>query len=187
MKFSVKKAIGIIMIVIGLLILLFFKQYSGVLIPHPVIGFVLGLLLMISGYLTYKKGLAQWYEKKEEDINARILELKQKADKVRVDLSVCEIKTNSYSEQVDKVKNYKAKAFDPLYDSDKSIENINSNEAVLIFETEKYGEKEHYYSPVIYKDEITLRFMLDKQKETYIYIDKENRSNYYFDLEFLDD
>jgi hypothetical protein len=187
MKISFIKAIGIIMIIIGLLILLFFKQYSGVLIPHPVVGFVLGLLLMISGYLTFKKGSAQWYEKNEENIKARIQEFRRKADKVRVDLNACEIKTNSYSEQVDKVKNYKAKAFDTLYDSDKGIENINSNETVLIFETEKYGEKEHYYSPVIYKDEITLRFMLDKQKETYIYIDKENRGNYYFDLEFLDD
>jgi hypothetical protein len=44
-----------------------------------------------------------------------------------VDLNDCKIKTNNYTEQVEKVKSYRVQAFDAMYDSSKNIENVNVN------------------------------------------------------------
>jgi hypothetical protein len=142
---------------------------------------------MIIRFLLIKSELSSRDRKVRQNLKAEINNFKLTADKIKVDLNNCKIRANNYTEQVEVVKNYKAQAFDALYDSSKNIANVNINQAVLIFETDKYGEKERYFSPTIYKDEVTLRFLLDRQKETYIYVDRDNRSKYYFDLEFLNE
>ena len=74
---------------------------------------------------------------------------------------------------------------DAMYDASKNLEQININQTILIFETDHYGQREHFNSSIIDKDELTLKYLMQRQKVTYIYIDKSDRSNYYFDLEFL--
>lgn len=74
---------------------------------------------------------------------------------------------------------------DAMVEPNLNIQNIEINQAVLVFETDILGQREQYISATIYKDPATLSFLLDKQKETCIYVDRDNRSNYYFDLEFL--
>jgi len=183
----IKIILGILLIIIGLLTYLFFRKYSGDLIPYTIIWYFAGILCAIVGFLLVKSGLTSRDRKVTQDLKAEIDKFKSTADKIKVNFNDCKIRTNNYTEQVEKVKNYRAQAFDAMYDSSKNIENVNVNQAVLIFETENYGQKEHYYSPTIYKDEITLRFLLDRKKETNIYIDRDNRGRYYFDLEFLND
>jgi len=185
MKELIKTILGFFLILIGLLAFLFFRKYSGDLIPYPVIWYFVGILFMIIGFLLVKSGLASHDKRVIKDLSVEINNFKLTADKIKVDLNNCKIRINNYTEQVEKVKSYKAQTFDAFYDSSKNIENVNINQAVLIFETDKFGQRAKYFSPTIYKDEITLRFLLDRQKETFIYVDRDNRSKYYFDLEFL--
>jgi hypothetical protein len=187
MQGLIKTILGFLLIIIGFLTVLFFRKYSGDLIPYPIIWVLAGILCVIIGFLLIKSGLSSRDRKARQNLKAEINNFKLTADKIKVDLNNCKIRANNYTEQVEVVKNYKAQAFDALYDSSKNIANVNINQAVLIFETDKYGEKERYFSPTIYKDEVTLRFLLDRQKETYIYVDRDNRSRYYFDLEFLNE
>jgi hypothetical protein len=49
-----------------------------------------------------------------------------------------------------------------------------------------YKDKDaEYLSPIIKKDKQNLQFALGKQEQTNIYVDRTDKSFYYFDLEFL--
>lgn len=123
----------------------------------------------------------------EQNWRAKINTFKLTAHKIEVDLNACELKTNNYIEEVEKIKSSEAKFYDALYDPIRNVENREVNQVVLIFETYESGKKKQYYSPTIYKDETTLRFLLARQKRTFIYVDRMNKSHYYFDLEFLNE
>jgi hypothetical protein len=186
MKSSIKFIIGTLLFVIGLVTWLFFRRYNGEVIPVPIVWYFTGIACMLFGLLQIRKGYSQLNKQVIIDLQAEVNNFKLTADKILVDLNSCEIKANNYTEQVVDQRSYRSQAFDTMRGSPKKYGDIYINQAMLIFETEKYGQKERYYSPTIYKDEITLRFLLDKQKETYLYIDKNNREKYYFDLEFLE-
>jgi hypothetical protein len=74
-------------------------------------------------------------------------------------------------------------------DSIKNVEIMNVIQTVIIFRFENpiTGIKERFVSRVLPKDKITLMIYLDKQKQTYLYVDKINREKYYFDLSFLNE
>ncbi|MFN9998232.1 MAG: hypothetical protein ACK52X_01265, partial [bacterium] len=76
-------------------------------------------------------------------------------------------------------------AWNALTDSTRNTERVQVNQAVLIFENSHNGKTEKFVSRVIPFDRVTLLFKLDNQKEISLYVDKNDRSKYYFDLEFL--
>jgi hypothetical protein len=63
---------------------------------------------------------------------------------------------------------------------------VEVHESVIVYEHTGPAGKEVFRSDVILKDKATLLFLLAEQRETSIYVDAANRSNYYFDLEFLE-
>ena len=187
MKSWIKIISGILLTVTGIFAFLFFRNYKGDLIPDPLFWYIAGILLAIGGLLVIKGGYSQRDKRKAALAQAEIDKFKLSGDKILVDLNSCKIKTNNYTEQIERRRNYRAQALDEMYDSNENIINREVNQTVLVFESDKYGTKKQYYSRTIFKDEITLRFLLDKYKETYIYVDKNNRDQYYFDIEFLND
>jgi hypothetical protein len=181
----IKSIIGVILIVLGLLSLLFFRNYRGEYISYPLIWNLGGILILLIGFWLIKKVVSRKDKEMEEEIVREKENFKQNVEKILVNFDNCKIKSNNYTEQIEKDKNYRVKTLDALYDSSKIIEYIEVNSAIIEYETKINGKNVKFYSPTINKDEITLRFYLAKQKETYIYFDKENINNYYFDTEFL--
>jgi len=175
------------MLVLGILTYLFFRHYNGSFIPYPIVWYFGAILMILIGILLIKSAITKGNKEIEDNFKKEIEKFKLNSEKIPVDLNNCLIKTNNYTEQIEKESGYRAQTLDALYDSSKNVESVNVYNAVLIFETEINGQKEKFYSPTINKEEITLRFLLDRQKETFIYVDKGNRKRYYFDIEFLDD
>lgn len=180
-----RRITGIILLIIGLVAFLLFYRYSGNLLPYSLLWhtgviatFGLGTLLILSS-------------SKKDDIDMKsvvaneINRLKQFGDRIKVDFNDCEIVTNNYIKEVATGSSYKVQAFDALYDSNRNIKKVNVNQTVLVFETHRLGRKEKFKSPTIYKDEMTLRFLLARKKETFIYVDRNQKDKYYFDLEFI--
>ena len=66
-------------------------------------------------------------------------------------------------------------------------EKVNIVQSVIIYNHKnlRTGQNERFISRVIPKDEITLFFYLDKQQNGKLYVDPNDRSRYYFDLNFL--
>ena len=185
MKGKIKTIAGVLLIILGFLTYLFFRNYSGHLIPYPVVWNFAGILLLIAGSLLINSGLTRRDKADDKKYAAEIDSFKLTADKIKVDLNSCEIRSNSYSQQISKAKDSRSMLLDAMVEPNLNIQNIEINQAVLVFETDILGQREQYISATIYKDPATLSFLLDKQKETCIYVDRDNRSNYYFDLEFL--
>lgn len=119
-------------------------------------------------------------------------DFKMNADVIRVNLAGCEIKGNDYRNERVVEDNSKADEMAALLDwqgfpalrRDTSITEIAS-ESVLVFEHEYLGVHERFMSEIIYKHKTTLQFMLEAEQWTCIYVDKDDRKRYYFDVEVL--
>lgn len=190
-----KKVIAVfaaILLFAGLILSLFF------LTPHPphtwanrLIGWGMvgaGLLIL---YLLKK----QKESTTAADNRAVISELKNNGEKIRVDLRECEVKSNSWTEIVD--KNDKTPDAVLLtaavlggtggmmgialrsYNSEKSVKRLQS---VIVFRR----NNETFCSPILDREEATLRMLMEMKGETVIYRDRVKKELFYFDLEFLE-
>ncbi len=180
-----KAIIGFILIIAGIVVFLFFSKYSGDSIPYPFLWYLISIAVIGFGILLILNSLKVGNEQNDKTIDDEIDRLKKNGDKITVDLNICEIVTNNYVEERESNSSYRVQAWDALYDSSRNVELVSVNQTVLLFETDRHGNKERFRSPTISKDEITLKFLLDRQQETFIYVDRDNRERYYFDLEFL--
>ncbi len=177
----IRRAFAFILICVGLILLIFFDRYTGSFIKKK--GFILagGLVSLIMGGIILlsrtarEKFIARQYKK-------RIDGLKNMGEKIKVDLSGCQIKSNAYSAEQDDVGLVGEQGFN-VVDGDEmaNVQSMEIYQSVLI---SKYGA-ETFISSIIPLEHTTLLFKLDNQKTTFIYVDRSDRSKYYFDVEFL--
>ncbi len=148
---------------------------------------ICGLLLFSIGFLTNilldRKGATT----KNNEYEIRKENLIKNGLKIEVDLSKVEIKSSDYREQIidngySELSTYKA--LDALTGKDNREYN-DIKESILIYQVQVVEDNFKFYSPVIPKDAITLQFLLNNQKKTFIYQDKLDKNNYFFDIEFL--
>lgn len=174
-----KKAFGIILIALGIVVFLFLDSSLDttlwtVLWSLPVaIGVAFAVSSVVRNCNTRKQA------------NAKLELFKAGADKVLVKFDDCEIKSLNYVKQEDGTRYRRFAVLDVMDTYSGDIEKVEVVQSIVEYETERFGEKITYYSPMIYKDRVTLGFLLLRQKETYLYVDRDNRFRYYFDFEFL--
>ncbi|MNE18322.1 hypothetical protein D3C80_1113530 [compost metagenome] len=190
-----RRIIAYILLGVGLLILMFFRDYKGTMISFPFIYSLCGLLLCVLGcvllYLQKKRKALHVHNQYKETIE----DIMQHGQKVKVDLNQCEIRENNYCEERER---YAAdglfatlsvaqdiQALNLLTNATRNVENVQVNQSVIIFHYDYGGRLERFVSPVLPIDRTTLLLKLGRQKETTLYIDHNNTRRYYFDLEFL--
>lgn len=108
---------------------------------------------------------------------------KQQADKIPVYLANCKIKQRTRYEEINKT-HQRLRNDDAL---DALIFDIQRNDKKEIKScTITYQDRGQTFSTNIEKDELTIRILFGLQEITYIYVNKNNKKDYYFDLDFLD-
>ena len=169
-----RQIIAYIVIIVGVLGTIFFGNYTGfehtvrlVLWYVFILINILGLYLWVNAFINRKK-------KRDKRAEGIIKYLKEDGEKILVDLSKCEIKENDYTMQADRLSLGKTAVLDAMYDSSKNIKSIDINQCVLIYI--------HSHNARTRDD---LRIKLYLVKTTSIYVNKNDRSKYYFDLDFL--
>lgn len=177
---------GIILIILGLLDIFFFWNYSGEVIPLPMVWLIGGVVMVSLAVFLLFRSFTDAAASLDEVVRDQVDQLKQEGEKIEVNLDECEIMTNNYTRELER-KSKRAHAIDAVYDSSQNIITETVNQAVLVYKRGINGEEETFYSPTIYKDETSLRWLLERQKKTAIYVDKDDRSLYYFDVAFLKD
>ncbi|NOU59614.1 hypothetical protein [Marinifilum caeruleilacunae] len=182
-----KRIVGIILIVVGVLLYLFFRNYDGNFLPYPTLWFFIGIILAIIGFKLFVTSKSKTEKEIEESYQSEIKRLKENGDKISVEFKDCEIVSSNYHVELPKSSNYRVQAWDSLYDNGKSAENIEINQSRIIYKNENSEDNNVFISPLINKDEITLSFRLSNYKSTVIYVDKLDKDLYYFDLELLDE
>ncbi|HXC06528.1 MAG TPA: hypothetical protein VNZ86_17350, partial [Bacteroidia bacterium] len=185
-----RKPLAWLMIGLGFLLYTFFYTYQGHMIPYPALFYWLGFGLIVGGYAILRRSSRPGKEKAQQETRNKIAHLKSQGEQVTVLFDACVLKTNDYSEEVEKyagsVFGSRIQYMNALYNEMDNVEVVDVYQTVLVFNRVKNGNTYEYHSPVIHKDPETLAFKLGLQKQTTLYIDRMDQSIYYFDLEFLD-
>jgi hypothetical protein len=189
---TTKRILAWILFGIGILILAFFRNYTGNVIPYPWLIYVSGILCFLIGFFLLRKTPTIDQNKIMEKAKAFINDLKTNGEKLKVDLENCEIKENHYYEEQDHFKNASdielltAKDLIYLYNKLNYTPSDNQTyQSVVIFKTNYKGKDRTFYSPTIPKDKNNLLFKFGEQKTTTIYIDTNDSDKYYFDISFV--
>lgn len=193
-----RRILAYFLFALGFLTVTFFRKYSGEIIPHPFLFYLLGFIMFLGGFLFLRYTATSKEIVLQKQMEEAIRDLKEKGEKIRVDLSKCTIKENNYTEER---KKYEHSNQFLTFDLERRIQILNGvgggswrnveqahvEQTVLIYyhQNNRTGEMEKFVSRVLPKDKITLSFYLDSQNETNLYVDKTDRNKYYFDLDFL--
>lgn len=170
--------LGMLITVMGAIVVLTMWRHTLYWIPG-VIMIVIGVIIT---YTIGKKD-DKVFLKEIERLKA---ELRQNGEAVRVEFLKCEVKTNDYSEEREIGYSHRVQFYNALQDERKNTEIVEVYQSVIVFKYEHEGITETFYSHIITKEREHLLFILDTKKETMLYIDKNDRERYFFDLDFLD-
>ncbi|HYV93510.1 MAG TPA: hypothetical protein VE978_17180 [Chitinophagales bacterium] len=180
-----KRTLAYILFSIGLLSYFVRLGYHSSFYLLPEISFAISTICILIALRLFATSRSTKEIRSANRYKEIIQVLKETGEKIKVDFSQCEVKSNDYSEERERygprTQYWNAMAGDAI----RNTEVVDVNQSVLIFKNNANGKEETFVSPVIYKDEITIKFLLSEKKETTLYIDKNDRSRYYFDLEFL--
>jgi hypothetical protein len=106
---------------------------------------------------------------------------------VPVDLTSCNVKSNNWTTEVERYNSPRVVLLNEISGhGDKNVERVESNVSRIEYTCDFNGRPRTFLSPTIAKDKITLQLLLEMQKETAIYVDRDDNQYYYFDLEFID-
>jgi hypothetical protein len=193
-----RRILAYILFALGFLTIGFFRTYHGTLFSHPFLYWLLGFSMFVGGLLFLRYTPTTNQLKNRKKIEEQIAFLKQVGTAIDVDLTRCEIKEHTYTEEQNR---YSRDNELLTLGVEREIEGLNAigggswrnvkqvevKQSVIIFlyEDPSAGTKEKFISRVIPKDKVTLGFYLERKEHTTLYVDKTDRKNYYFDLDFL--
>ena len=171
------KIIGVLFILFGVIVHLFFTHYDGTLIPYPALMHLLGIALIPTGivFILYGSGKIN---RQDQSVQAQAhRDLKETGEKIIVDLNNCDFKSNSYEVEMPDIPTQYDSFEGPEHRT--KTENVQQSMFTYIHLTGNFTE--HFQSPVFPIDLISLKTHIIK-KELALYIDRKQRSNYYFEL-----
>ncbi|MBO9636337.1 MAG: hypothetical protein J7578_24760 [Chitinophagaceae bacterium] len=137
------------------------------------IAVILGLYYFLKNFRSTNKAI--------KDIDT----LKRIGTLLSINLEDCEIFSRQFSEQaINSGLPSESEMLDAL--GGKYPSNTEGTRSQIRYRhKENNGSYTDYISPVIYLEESLIRYRFMQQRTTIIYIDPNNKSHYYFDLEFL--
>ncbi len=136
-------------------------------------------VLNFGGRRRYNKMMGEYYQWVEN--------LKNKGERIEVDLMECEIRRNDYTQESEIYQghSWQVQAGNALSNPAHVTELTHVNQAVIVFQPEREDLLQAYYSPLIGLDQASLMMKLYQHPKTYLYIDKKDNTNYFFDFDFL--
>ena len=169
---------GLLIFIIGVLGCLFFDSYRQTIIPFPFPFFIcvgLGLigLFILLFWGKYKKDV-----RADADQISFINVLKSKGEKIVLDYTLCEFKTNDYQEEVQ--NNGKARSYDVLFNQDTPVDPTDIKQSALIYLHRSGDKTERFISQTFPIGETSLKAEV-LQGEIILYVDRFDRNKYIFD------
>jgi hypothetical protein len=149
----------------------------------------LPFVIMIIGAVVIAVVINFWsYRSKKKHISLGLdFPLKRTGVKILVNLKECEIRSREYYEkEVDESFPTKIDMLDSLYGVKPQEALLKRHVSVILYKhLESDGSYQEFKSAAIYLSGDLLRSRLDRHKETFVYVHPEDKSRYYFDIEFL--
>lgn len=141
------------------------------------LAIIIGVALLVLVIIKLKN------QKENKEYKNSLAKFKSAAEKIKVELNQVEIISNSWSEQ--EFSNTRAAQIEQMYgDGERTKITTEYNINVIKFSLKIKDEVVHFEERID-MDRKTLEMKLLMQKETTLYFDPANYSNYYLDLEFI--
>lgn len=135
---------------------------------------------MVTIYFIEKKRNKENFAIVEEDELSSVKYLKKNGLRIKVKLSDCKISSNSWQEETSK------KYTRSFLEKPEVVIHHRSSSSVSYHHVFKDGTTKLFTSYMIDKSHEELAFIFTfVQKETYIYVNRQNHEDYFFDLDFI--
>ncbi|MBO9595039.1 MAG: hypothetical protein J7599_19195 [Niabella sp.] len=184
-----RKLFGIPLMIIGGMVFLFFLyNLQNIHIPRAGLYATAGAIIFIAGTLLIDPHPYFKYRRQKAAARKALNNLLINGEKITVDLRECVITAHKYYETFETGTN-RSRALDAaIGEAHRNIRSVEIRQSIFSFSyfNPRLNQTEIFKSPVIYKDNITLEFLLHHQQTTCLYVSKSDRSLYYFDLDFLE-
>lgn len=174
--------IGLIFIAVAPLGVIYFRNYTGKIIPYPFLWYTGFILLEILGWLLIYWAVKSRIKKIAKPLIAEVENLKANGEKVVPDFDRCEFKNGSYSHEVDdpRVSNVQWLGSGAIASMDvTTTENII--QSYLVYYHPGSDPPEKFISHHFPFETTTLKYHVLKQ-EIVLYVDRFDRKKYLFDL-----
>jgi hypothetical protein len=177
----IKKIIGYILSILGLLGFGFFKNYNGTSIQYPTIWLFLSAIIGIFGLVLIYLSKSDKLSRQEKINNEKLEKLKQNGEKIILTTENCEIRENSYFEEINKDSSSSIVQVDALFDSNRNYsQNYVEKSAIIYYH--KFGENKYRMTSQTFPfNADNLRNYVEKQKLA-LYINRYDKNDYSFDL-----
>jgi hypothetical protein len=178
---AVKKLLGYILTGVGLLGFVYFENYKGETIPLPTIWLILSIVTgVIGAYLIVSAKMKNQIHKLNKN-KFNVSRLKEKAEKIIINLDNCDFKEGSLSEL--NTENFsRIQMIDALYDPNRNYSDNKRTVTYIIYNHKISGAVEKFVSHPFSIDATTLKYYVSENKIV-LYVDRFDRKQYFFDAE----
>jgi|GEM_PF-1600202 len=180
------KIAGYIFITLGMIGIGFFITYRGSAFPLKELWFVLSLTIAIAGAFIMAKNIIRnsKFGAVDDAEFLRVQELKSSGEKVSLTLDNCEVKTRSYVQDItDNRTPTRTQMIDGLFAPERNYQSREIVQTYIVLQREYDGRIFNFYSNPVAMSEESLRFYLSEANRFFLYIDRQNPRNYYFDFQ----
>lgn len=141
-------------------------------------------MVLLAFYLIRKstKNDLEYVERKNRD---RIRKIKSEGQKIFVDLEICEILANKYNKKIQMSNSKNVQMYNSIFDSKGGVKDVEYSVCNLKFKSNDIHHGKSFVSEDIIVDINTLKIKMMMAKSTFLYVNKFDVNEYYFDLNFL--
>lgn len=177
----VMKISGYFLTGVGLLGLLYFKNYKGNTIPLPALWLILSIGLAAIGAYLIATARTKKQIQKSNETKAKIFRIKENGEKLLIEFDNCDFKmANTTQSDTDNFS--RIQMIDALYDRNRNYTENNSTVTYIIYKHMNGNTVERFVSQPFPTDETTLKYYVSNNKIA-IYVDRYDRNQYFFNVE----
>jgi hypothetical protein len=185
-----RRIIAYTLFVLAVVTVTWFHAYGAEPGASPLVFWMGGIILAWGGWTLLRWTAPAGFPDTPHTNYLKLEKFAKYVEKLPVDLSRCEIRSNDYTEFEDGFKEdapppEKQMQVQVWDDLSTGARMVDVHRSVLVYRHFYHGRNETFISPPIPLEKETLLFKLAMHNETTIYIDRRNRKRYYFDIEFL--
>ncbi|MFL5739205.1 MAG: hypothetical protein ACJ75B_03235 [Flavisolibacter sp.] len=107
-----RKILAYFLFGLGFFAVIYFRRYSGQVIPYPYFFYIIGLVIILGGVLLLRSTTRTSAMHLLHQIERTIKDLKRKGERIEVKLYQCEIKEHTYTEEKQPVDEEELKGLD---------------------------------------------------------------------------
>ncbi len=175
----VKKLLGYLLATIGFIGFGFFRNYHGTLIPLSIIWFFVSILIGIVGiYLIFTSKTVK-HTTQEKYNTERLKNLKQNGEKILLTVDNCEIRENSYYEEVAQRSSSYVQTIDALYEPNRNYEQKFIEQSAIVFYYTNGDQKIRMTSQSFFMNAKTLQNYI-QDKMINLYVNRLDKNDYFF-------